>query len=138
MKIWKVKNSVIKGKNYGAVIKQAYSLFHQIEKRTKRQPYVKSKYFKNQKVFISYFLDHIKQKNPRDRRRRLRYFACAIELIENSTHDPDLKYSLNKESSDLWFRFFGETDTKEIFVVQIKENKKKQKFFMSVFPYEGK
>ncbi len=68
-----------------------------------------------------------------DRVRRLKYYLCALDLIENTMLKP---YSQTNpmRKSEILHRFIGQIHTGELFYVQIKENKHKQKYFMSVFP----
>ncbi len=67
----------------------------------------------------------------------MKYFACAVELIQKSRFEPKTKENPNKQN-ELLHRFFGITADNELFCVQIKEDKKKdQKFLISVFPSDG-
>lgn len=45
----------LKGNNYSQVRNQALIIFNQIKKRTKRRPYLRSAYFKKEKIFLNYF-----------------------------------------------------------------------------------
>ena len=102
--------------------------------KTKRKPYLRSVFFDKEKIFLELFWRHMHEKNWRDRARRLRFFAAAIELMQNSRFAPEIKQNANK-SSELLYRFEGITADGHHFAVQIKLNKKsKQKFFYSVFP----
>ena len=66
----------------------------------------------------------------------MKYFPCAIELIQKSRVEPSSKENPNKRS-EILHRFAGATKDSEIFFVQIKEYKKTdQKWLMSVFPME--
>jgi exopolysaccharide biosynthesis protein len=66
--------------------------------------------------------------------RRLKYFACGIELIKNSKHNPSSKENVNKKTQVL-HRFAGSTADNELFYVQIREDKKTgKKYLMSVYP----
>ena len=66
--------------------------------------------------------------------RRLRYFGVAIELLEKSRFEPKSKENPNKRS-EIFHRFTGITKDREVFYVQVKENRKSgQKYFISVFP----
>lgn len=133
MKAFTVKTSKIGATRYADIIKKARLIYHKIEKRTKRRPYIRSAYFKKEKIFFDYFWAHLNQKLPSDRRRRLRYFPCAVELIENSRFEPFTELNRFKKSERL-HRFTGLTKDDELFYVQIKEDlKTKQKFLMSVF-----
>jgi len=133
MLIYKAKITRFSGSSWNEVSPKARKLLHKIEKRTRRQPYVRSAYFNKEKVFINYFWPHLKQKPKAERVKRLRLLPCAIELIENSHHKPAVKTNPNKSKEKL-YRFAGATLNKELFFVQIKENKTKAKYFMSVFP----
>jgi len=66
--------------------------------------------------------------------RRLKFLPCAIELIRHSVFEPTSKENPNK-SSEILHRFMGMTSEKEVFFVQIKEDKRSgKKWFISVFP----
>ena len=133
MKAFPVKTKKIGATRYTDIIKRARKIFHDIEKKTKRRAYVRSAYFKKEKIFFDFFWVHLNQKLPSDRRRRLRYFPCAIELIENSRLKPFSEPNRNKKNEVL-YRFAGITEENELFFVQVKENTKtKQRFLMSIF-----
>ena len=122
------------GTSYSEIYPKALALYKQISSKTKRRPYIRSAYFKKEKIFLDYFWDHIRTKNPRDRARRLRQYPCALELIKLNRVDPESKKNPNK-SSEILHRFLGINGNKEEFFVQIKENKKNgQRYFMSLFP----
>lgn len=107
------KSKKLPGTNFSEVYKKAFGLYSRIKKQTKRRPYVRSKYF-----------------------RRVKYFPCAIELIQNTKFNPVSKENPN-EKSEVLHRFTGITSEKEIFFVQIKEDKKTdQKYLISIFPFE--
>lgn len=130
---YQTKVSKIIGSSTSEVFKKARRLFNEIEKRTKRRPYIRSPYFKKQKVFFDFFWFHLNQKSKREKIIRLRYLGCAIDLISNSRNKPSMKINPNKKSERL-YRFGGITKDKELFLVQIKEDiKKKKLYFMSVF-----
>ena len=108
----------------------------EIEKSSGKQPYVRSAYFKKEKVFFNYFWPHIFQKPPKERFKRLKYFKAAVELAKNSRNRPASKENPNKRG-EILHRFAGLTRDKEVFFIQIKEDKKsKKKYFMSCFPPE--
>lgn len=134
MKIYQTKEKKLSGTDYKEIHSKAIILYKQIKSKTKRKPYVRSAYFKNDKVFLEYFWQHIWQKNWRDRNRRLKYFLCALDLIKNSRMEPLSKQNPNK-TGEILHRFAGVTKDKDLFFVQISENKRSgQKLFMSVFP----
>jgi len=94
--------------------KHAYFLFNQIKKKTKRSPYVRSAYFNKQKVFFDYFWDHLRQKSPKERFKRMKYFEAAIEVIKNLRNESSLRENPNKRNEAL-YRFAGLTKEKELF-----------------------
>ena len=134
MKIYQSKVRKLSGSEYREVYIQVKNIYKEISSRTKRRPYIRSSYFKKDKIFLSYFWDHLWTKNWRDRVRRLKYFPCAIDLIKNSRVEPISKENPNR-NSELLHRFAGITKEKELFFVQVKEDKRSgEKHFMSVFP----
>ncbi len=136
MKIYQVSTKKISGTKYAEVYPKAYALFKELRRKTKRRPNLRSAYFKKDKIFLDYFWEHLHQKNSRDRTRRLKLYACALELIKNSKNEPTTKENPNKKSEVL-HRFAGMTPERELFFVQINEDKKTgQKFLLSVFPSE--
>lgn len=134
MNVYKTKKQKIAGTNFKEVNKTAEIIFKQIKKRTKRTPYVRSKYFKNEKVFLNLFWSHLFEKHEKDRTRRLKFYDCALDLIRNSTYNPETRENFQKKD-ELLHRFHGVTKNKEEFVVQIKENKRtKRKDLISIYP----
>lgn len=129
--VYRCKSGLLPGHNYETVVKVTWEILHEIARKTKRRPYVRSAYFKNEKIFLDNFWPHIKQKTPKERYRRLRLLNCALELIKKSKVEPVHRLQLSDENL---YRFVGKTGNL-LFAVQIKEDlKRKQKFFMSVFP----
>lgn len=136
MKAYQSKFKRLSGSNYKGVYPLALRIYKQIESRTKRKPYIRSAYFKKDKIFLDYFWQHLRQKNLKDRTRRLKYYQCALDLIRNSKLEPTSKQNPNKKQ-EILHKFAGLAKNKEVFYVQISENKKTdQKYFMSVFPPE--
>ncbi len=139
MNVYKTKHGQTPSTSHAAVIRVARYESHKIQKLTpRRQPYVKSKYFKKDKIFVNMFWEHLKQKRLGDQVRRARLYTCAIDLIRHSTSDPDTIYSYSDMSTAL-HRFYGQTNSGLYYCVQIKENKRTgRKDFMSVFPVDKK
>lgn len=134
MKVYQTKTSAYSGTSYNEIERQARKLHNTIAKRTKRNAYIRSTYFKKEKIFIKLFWDHLNQKPQRDRKRRLKYYGCAIELLLHSPYTPITKQNPNGRH-ELVHRFAGMTKDGELFYVQVKENKASDnKYFMSVFP----
>lgn len=136
MKTYQCRFNKLAGTDYKEIHSKALAVYKQIKSKTKRKPYIRSAYFNKEKIFLDYFWQHMWQKNWRDRNRRLRYYLCAIDLMKNSRVEPISKQNPNKPT-EILHRFAGLSKNKEIFYVQIKEDKKtSQKHFMSVFPPE--
>ena len=133
MDTYETKEKIISGTSYAEIYKEANLIYKHIESKSKRKPYIRSKYFNNEKVFLDYFWEHIRSKSFRDRTRRLKYYLCALDLIKYSQIKPTIAINPMKKSETL-YRFTGMTKLKNIYYVQIKANKRNQKFFMSVFP----
>lgn len=124
------------GTNYGEVYAKAKFLYNKISSQTKRRPYIRSAFFKKEKVFLDLFWLHLAEKNKNDRLRRLRQYGCAIDLIQRSRAEPDLQIS-RERSNEILYRFYGRNGSDEDFIVQIREDiKTKEKNFMSVFPFD--
>lgn len=134
MEVYKTKVKHLSGTSYREVYSQAKFLYKQIESKSKRKPYIRSKYFEGEKVILDYFWDHIGHKNPADRLRRLRYYACALDLIKYSKAKPEIIV----KASEILYRFKGRNGNSEFFYVQITQEKKRdKKYFLSVFPADG-
>jgi hypothetical protein len=123
------------GTSYAEAMKLARREYHVIQKRTpRRQAYVRSAYFKKDKIFINQFWVHLDQKSSTDRLRRLKLFACAIDVIRNCPNAPEIMQNPNKADEAL-YRYHAQTNSGQSFSVQIRENKTTGcKDFMSVFP----
>jgi hypothetical protein len=136
MKVHKVKASTSPGTDYEEVYPPARRLYNQIKAQTKRQPYVRSAYFNKDKVFIELFWVHLNQKNRKERNKRLKYYACGIELLRSTRQQPTTKKNPNK-SNESMHRFAGLSPSGDLFYIQVKENRRtNRKDFMSVFPAE--
>lgn len=136
MQAYKTKTKALTGTNYREISKKAHNLYQQIKRKSKRRPYVRSAYFKKEKVFLGQFWNHLYEKNYWDQMRRMKFFGCAVELIQKSHFEPISKENPNK-SGEILHRFSGITANNEIFFVQIKEDKRNnQKYLISVFPIE--
>jgi hypothetical protein len=119
MKVFSTKVKPLSGTNYSEIYPKAMALYKDIASKTKRRPYVRSSYFKKEKVFLDYFWDHIRQKNTRDRIRRLKYYACALDLIQNSRIAPS-SHPNPMRRSEILHRFIGTAGDSSFFYVQIK------------------
>ena len=134
MEIYRTKVVRLTGTDYHEIVRKAERTYKDIVSKTRRKPYIRSAYFKKEKVFLDYFWQHIQDKNWRDRVRRLQFYPCALDLIKNSRLCYESKFNPNNYS-EMFYKFKGATQNKEIFIVQVKENiKRGEKYFLSVFP----
>ncbi len=134
MEAYRTKAKKLHGHTYKDISSQANELYKREKSRTKRKPYIRSAYFKKDKIFLELFWQHLWQKNWRDRKRRVQFFACALDLLRHSHIDPISVQDPNDKSVML-HRFYGKDPNGAKFIVQVKEYKKtNQKWLMSVFP----
>ncbi len=135
MNIYKTKARKLSGTDFKEIHQKAVHIYEVIRKRSKRRTYIRSIYFGKNKIFLGIFWQHVyEKKNYGDQMRRMKYFPCAIELIQNSHCNPTTKENPNKKS-ELLHRFYGSTPENEHFIVQIKEDKRSgEKFLISIFP----
>lgn len=133
--IYQCRNHEIAGTSLGEVTRNARFEFHQIEKLTPRRiPYVRSRNFDKNKVFIDNFWTHLSQKSAKDRYRRLKFFSCALELIANSSYKPDIADNPDNRN-ELLYRLYGRSKQGNCFVVQLKKRKHNGRLkLISVFP----
>jgi hypothetical protein len=132
-KIYITKSVKITGSEYMDVERKARHSYQIIAKRTKRIPYVRSAYWHKDKIFLNLFWTHLNQKYRAERKRRLKYFDCGIELLRHSTIEPETRENPNG-ANELVHRFTGQTSDGKIFWVQVKENKRTgAKYLMSIF-----
>ena len=76
---YKTKNRKLPGTHWNQVLKKAFNLYKEIKSKTKRRPYVRSVYFKKEKVFLELFWRHLHEKeNIRDKTRRIKYFPSIF------------------------------------------------------------
>lgn len=132
---YKTKAKPLSGTNYHEIRKKALDFYQQIKNKTKRKPYVRSAYFKKEKVFLDLFWAHVFHKNYWDQTRRMKYLPCAIELIQKSRLKP-ISDKLNpNKSTERLYRFAGIAANGDKFRVQIKESRNSgKKYLISVFP----
>lgn len=134
MNIYKSKYGKLPGSSYDEVAPLARKEFQRIKKLTKRQPYVRSAYFRKDKIFLTLFWDHLAQKHRGDRASRLKLYTCALDLLRHSPYAPATIFSVD-DLNVMLHRFAGETKDGAQFCVQVKEDKRNgRKDFISVFP----
>lgn len=137
MKYYQTSVEKLSGSDLKEVTKKASRMYDEVIGKTRRRPYVRSKYFDKEKIFLGLFWSHLYGKlNHRDKLRRVKFFPAAIDLIQNTKYNPASIKNPHK-SSEILHRFAGKTKTGEIFLVQIKEDMRTgEKFLISVFPEE--
>jgi hypothetical protein len=136
MKPYKTKIKQLSGTDFKEIRKKSTGFYNEIKRQTKKKPYVRSKYFKKEKIFLELFWGHFFETNYWDQTRRMKLFPCAIELIRNSDFAPVSKENVDKPS-EILHRFAGITATNDLFFVQIKENKHThKKWLISAFPVD--
>lgn len=92
MRIYRSKYGKLPGTTYSELMRAARKEYRLIEaKNPRRQAYIRSAYFKKDKVFINQFWEHLKQKWSPDKVRRLQLYTCALDLIINSHEEPITK-----------------------------------------------
>lgn len=135
MQYYKTRADKLPGTHWHQVMKKAFGLYKEIKSKSKRRPYLRSAHFDKEKIFLGIFWQNLHEKtNLNDKTRRLKYFPCAVELIQNSRIKPTTKPS-KEETSVLLHRFAGITPDGDRFFVQIKEyTKNNQKWLISMFP----
>lgn len=139
MKLYRSKCLLLPGSSVEELIKLARREYRIIQKRTpRRSPYVRSKYFKKDKIFISNFWDHLNKKSPKDKVRRLRLYRCGIDALRNITYRPESMQNPNNRR-EILHRFTAVSKEGAWFSIQIKENSKTgRKDYISVFPIKDK
>lgn len=135
MTVYKTKYRSLTGSSLSEVMKIARREYHVIQKKSPRRiPYIKSKYFTQDKIFINNFWDHLNQKPAKERVRRLKLYCCALDLLRNTKYTPVTIYTGLDKNTAL-HRFYGQTIAGTLYCVQVKENKRNnRKEFISVFP----
>ncbi len=135
MNTFRSKYGLLAGTDYDEAMHVARREYRAIQRRNpRRQPYVRSKYFNGDKVFINIFWNHLAQKRKGEQMKRAKLLVAAIDLLRNTSMPPETIFSKGN-LNELLHRFSGETKDGQPFYVQVKENKKSdRKDFMSVFP----
>lgn len=134
MNFYQTKSQLLAGSNYKEIHRNYEKYFRSLQRKSKRQPYVRSAYFLKQKIFLNLFWVHLFDKTHNVRSVRLKYIPATIELLEHSRIDPVTILNLEAKS-ELFHRFYGLTKNKQKFVVQIKQIKSTGKLYlMSAYP----
>ncbi len=130
--IYQCKTKIFSGTDYAEVLAPARQLFHQYEANTRRQANIRSPLFGKDKVFLAAFWEHLAKKNRKDKTRRLKFYACALELITKANIPPESEPYKDKQAR--LYRYRGQVAGGQRFTVQISQNKNGRKYFTSVFP----
>lgn len=135
MDAFRSKYNPLPGSSHAEVFRAAREEYRKIQSLTpRRQAYIRSKYFRNDKVFINQLWTHTTKKHYGDQMRRVKLFNCAIDLLRNSTVAPETIFSKG-DLNTMLHRFYGDTKDGKLFCVQVRENKRTgRKYLMSVFP----
>lgn len=121
------------GSNYKEINKKVNSVYSSLQKRTRRQPYIRSAYFLKKKVFLNIFWRHLFDKTYTVRASRLKLLPAAIDLVQKSRNHPITIDNQNNKSESL-HRFYGITKDKIKFIVQVKQIKRNGKLYlMSIY-----
>jgi len=131
-KFYQSKYDRLRGSNDKEAFYEARRIFRKYDNK-RRQPYVRSKYFNGQKVFLNMFYIHLGQKSPSEQRKRISFVACAIDLLQNTRVPPLFSDSFDGRRGE-YYRFQGATKSGEKFAVQVVKDKKDNRYFMSCFP----
>jgi len=119
-------------------MKNARKIYHNIEKKSNRNPSInsnKKSYFKGKRIFLNLYFIHLNQKTRINRKRRLKFFECGLELLQHNTYAPIEKPNPNKKGEQL-MRFAGVTPDNELFYVQVRKNQRGNHFYMLAFSPE--
>ncbi|MCL2869795.1 hypothetical protein FWF48_03240 [Candidatus Saccharibacteria bacterium] len=133
MKIYQSRYNKLPGSTYQEISQNAHRVYHEIKQRTRRNPYVRSAYFKKNKIFLDLFWSHLDQKTRRDRISRLKYYKCGIDLLRKSYLIPESRPNPNGKN-EIVHRFAGQAKDGGLFFVQVKEDRRGNKYLMSIFP----
>lgn len=134
MKVYRSKLVKIPGRSYIDVERKARQLHNKYARTTKRNPYIKSVYFGRDKIFINLYWTHLNQKSRVDRKRRLKFYAAAIDLLQYTRFDPLERPNPNAKQETV-YRFAGMTANNELFYVHVKrDDRTGNKHFISAFP----
>lgn len=120
MNFYQSKCRQLAGTDYSEVTKNARKEYAKVQKLTKRQPYVRSKYFSKDKVFITIFWNHLVQKRKGEQIVRAKLLLAAFDLLRNTTCEPESLF----ENGDALHRFYGKTADGIEFAVQVKHDLK--------------
>lgn len=81
-RVYIVKANKLKGSNYGEIHKKAFAQYLIIKKRSKRRPYIRSAYFRKDKIFLNLFWSHLGDKfSHKDKIRICGHYSRKREVL---------------------------------------------------------
>ena len=120
MNVYTSKYPRLPGSSYDEALNHARQEYNVIAHSTKRQPYVKSKYFNGNKVFLKVFWDHVMQKRLKERTRRLRFYRAALDVLRHSQITPETTFNAD-DRNILLHRFYGVTKDASTSVYRLRK-----------------
>ena len=87
--VYNSKYRTLSGTSRSEVYKKARREYNDVAHATKRQPYIRSKYFNGSKIFLDVFWPHLTDKHQKEQTKRLRFYKAALDLIRNSRITPE-------------------------------------------------
>lgn len=135
MSYFQSKYHQLPGTSYQEVINAAYYHHQKLQRRNpRRRVYVRSKYFKRDKVFLTLFWPHLLQKRKGEQIRRAKLYLCALDLLRNY-QDLDGAVIDRSHPESVLLRFKGRTKDGVLFIVQVKyQIRSDRRDFISVYP----
>lgn len=137
MKTFQSRHAQLPGSSYDEISPHARKLHHIIEKRTKRQAYVRSTYFRRgkrgDKVFINLYWEDLAKKSRKKKTERLKLYSAAIDLLIHSPFESEVVVS-EAAPNLIYHRFYGVTRDNIRYCVQVKQDMRTGRLdFMSAF-----
>lgn len=135
MNIYQSKYNQLPGTSHQEAIKSARYCHQKVQNTNpRRKTFVRSKYFKGDKVFLAQFWPHLMQKRRGDQIRRAKLYLCALDLLRNTSHSSSMVVEKGHLESVL-IRFEGRTKDGILYIVQVKYNiRSERKDLISVYP----
>ncbi len=118
MDVYQSKYPKLTGSSYLELERKARQLYLVEVHRTKRNPYVRSRCFNGDKVFLKLFWQHLHQKYRSDRERRLAYYQAALDTIRHTVHRTEARQNPNNKSETV-YRLPAKTKDGHTFYIQI-------------------
>lgn len=131
---YQCKAKCLTGHRYTDIMPLARVLFRELKRKTKRRPYVRSAYFEKDKIFFDFFWHHLNTMLPSERAKRLRFFPCALELLQKSRNNPITFIDVQRPDV-IKHMFQGKTADGYCFAVVIQQERKTgKKQLLTLYP----